>query len=260
MKKTALKGGIQSIGIGFSILEILSKSSIPISLTKISELSGFSPSKIHSYMVSFTNLKMVVQDPSTGFYGLGPKSLELGLAYLDQNNLINTTRPLLEELADQLGLTIFLGVWGNKGPTIVYRVDGINTQSVFDLRIGSVLPLLSSAVGLNFCAHLPFSLVKEKIEWELKNTSGLPFKNIEAVEKELLSIRKNGVSCLGGILLTDFTAISAPIFDFSKTINSALTIMGRTNQLDDSLKGEPVKLLKEVVRKISTSKGYQSVP
>jgi len=258
MKKTAPKG-IQSIGIGFSILEVLLQSSIPISLTKISERSGFSPSKIHSYIVSFTNLKMIQQDPVTGFYGLGPKALELGLGYLDQNNLITHTRPLLEELADKLGLTVFLGVWGNKGPTIVYRVDGIHSQSVFDLRIGSVLPLLSSAVGLNYCAHLPFNLVEERIAKELKRNSSLPFKSMDEVKTELEKVRENGVSSLGGILLTDFTAISAPIFDFSKTINAALTIMGRIGELDDDSESEAVKLLKEVTHKISTSKGYKEL-
>ena len=51
------------------------------------------------------------------------------------------------DLADKIGVTVFLGVWGNRGPTIIYRVDGPLSETVLDIRVGSVLPILRSAVG-----------------------------------------------------------------------------------------------------------------
>lgn len=250
--------GIQSIEKGFMILEVLMNSTTSVSLVKIAERIEFSPSKVHSYLVSFMRLGMIQQNPDTGFYSLGPKSLHLGLGYLNQTNLSISARPLIEKLAENLGQTIFLGVWGNKGPTIVYRVDGVNSHAIFDLRIGSVLPLLTSALGMNFTAHLPFSLVENFIQKELKNKSSLGlFKNMTEVKKECENIVASGIAVSKGRLLTDFTAISAPIFDFSGTISAALTVMGSISELNDSPTGKEAQLLKKVVEEISASRGYK---
>ena len=43
---------------------------------------GLPSSKVHSYLVSFTALDVVSQDPVTGHYGLGPFALKLGLGFL----------------------------------------------------------------------------------------------------------------------------------------------------------------------------------
>jgi DNA-binding IclR family transcriptional regulator len=64
--------GVQSIEIGFSILDVLANSTRPLPLKRISQLSHLPPSKVHSYLVSFTTLNMVRQDATSGHYGLGP--------------------------------------------------------------------------------------------------------------------------------------------------------------------------------------------
>ncbi len=256
-KKQALKKGIQSIDIGFSILTVLMKSAIPVPLKTISEKTGMSPSKIHSYLVSFCNLGMVEQNESTGFYSLGPYALKLGLGYLDQIDLFSVAKPLMYDLAVEIGQTLFLGVWGNRGPTIVYRVDGPYSQTIFDLRIGSVLPILDSALGLNFAANLPFSLIEPIIQSELKlSKNKARFKNEKDVKKHLETIRTEKISTCRGALLTDFTAISVPIFDYSGTITAGLTIMGRIDMLDDNPKGATANTLKMAGEKISLSRGF----
>lgn len=251
------KKSIQSIEIGFQILEVLLKSSLPLSLTKLSKISGYTPSKLHIYLTTFLKLEIVEQEPSTGHYILGPKAMQLGLGYLDQSSLLDVTKPYMQELSDKLGLTIFLGIWGNKGPTIINRLDGIYSHANFDLRIGSVLPLLSSALGLNYISHLNFNLVELKIIDELKHNPYHPFKNMEEVKKKIVEIKECGISTGRGMILDNFTAISAPIFDFSGNIDAALTIMGSINEFDDNPQGKNAKLLKKAVEQISELRGYK---
>lgn len=260
---SASRKGIQSINIGFSILAVLMDSAVPLPLKTISEKSGLSPSKIHSYLVSFTELGMVEQSEHTGFYSLGVLSLKLGLAYLNQADLFAVARPVMNRLAVEVGQTVFLGVWGNRGPTIVHRLDGPYSQTVFDLRIGSVLPLLSSALGRNFAAHLPEGVIAPLLQAELNNlppsvrtgqVSDYPTSKAEAAAL-FQQVREQGVSVSRGLLLSDFTAISAPIFDYSHTLCAGLTIMGRTDVLDDALTGVPVNKLKAAAAEISRLRG-----
>lgn len=258
MEQVKKKNGIQSINVGFSILDVLLKSPKPLPLKEISERSGLSPSKIHSYLVSFLYLNIVEQNPSTGFYSLGNYCLKLGLGYLDQVELVAVCKPAMEELAHDLGHTVFLGVWGNRGPTIINRVDGAFSQTIFDLRIGSVLPLLLSALGKNFAAHLPETVISPMIIEEIntnKNVVGFP-SDLDEIQESLNEIRLNGVSQSRSGILTDFTAISAPVFDFSRTMIAGITIMGRINRLDDRVDGNAAKQLKKVTKEISINRGF----
>jgi len=249
------KNGIKSINIGFSIINVLLASPIALPLKEISRLCNLSPSKIHSYLVSFSNLGLVVQDPNTNHYSLGPYALQLGLGYLDQVNLFSVAKPFMEKIAHEINQTVFLGVWGNKGPTIVYRVDSQNSIDVLELRIGSVISLLDSALGLNFAAHLSPKYTQSYVEKELKKNKH--FENKKALEEELTIIRENSLSRSSGKLLAEYTALSVPIFDFTNSMIAGLTIMGRIGDLDDRLDGSTAQKIKAYGLAISQQRGYK---
>lgn len=251
------KNGIQSIDVGFSILSVLVNSSTPLALKTISAKSGLSPSKIHSYLTSFINLGVVEQHVSTGFYSLGPTCLKLGLGYMDQVNILTASQPIMLDLAQDVGQTVFLGVWGNRGATIVNRVDGPYSHTIFDLRIGSVLPLLTSALGKNFAAHYPKSFIEPFIVEELERQGSFSGRlaSLSEVYDMLDTVRANGISTSRGQLLSDFTSLSVPIFDFSNMIYAGLTVMGKIDVFDDRLDAKPAQLLKEAGRKLSALVG-----
>ena len=158
---TAARRGIQSIEVGFRILDLIRKTGRPLPLKEIADACELTVPNVHYYLVSFQKVGVVQQHADTGHYGLGPYALRLGLAALEQFDVFTTARPIMAEVAAVTGHTVFLGVWGNKGPTIVYRVEGSRSRPLLELRVGSVMPLLSSALGRNFLAHLPDTLTRD---------------------------------------------------------------------------------------------------
>jgi DNA-binding IclR family transcriptional regulator len=76
------------------------------------------------------------------------------------------------------------------------------------------------------------------------------------VEKMLQKVREDGISRCRSALLSDYTAISAPVFDYTGMIQGALTMMGRINSFDDSIDGEPARQLKRTCAAISATCGY----
>ena len=253
------RNGVQSIEIGFSILQTLAQSRKALALKDISSRTGLSPSKLHSYLTSFTATGLVEKHQDINSYALGPATIQLGLSYLDHHDLYSAAKQTMLEVAEELGQTVFLGVWGNRGPTIIQRVDGLYSQTIFELRVGSVLPILNSALGRNFGAHLPFSIIEPFLQRELENQnrsstidSETP-SNIKGIKRMFAETREHGISrCRNGVI-TGFTAMSAPIFDFSNTISAGLTVMARINQIDDELDGETAQILKEASAKISSN-------
>lgn len=77
-----------------------------------------------------------------------------------------------------------------------------------------------------------------------------------SVRALLRDVVDKGISRCRGGLLSDFTAISAPVFDHSQSIICAITVMGPIERLDDDFDGQPVKRLKAACRRVSKSCGF----
>jgi DNA-binding IclR family transcriptional regulator len=63
-------------------------------------------------------------------------------------------------LRDGTGHTVNVAVWGDAGPELVRWDTGAHALPIV-VRVGSVLPLLDSAVGLVFFAHLDAATTAE---------------------------------------------------------------------------------------------------
>ncbi|HET8746385.1 MAG TPA: flavin reductase [Ramlibacter sp.] len=141
------------------------------------------------------------------------------------------TRALVE-LSDDLDETLGLGVWGNKGPTIV-RWEEASEPVSDNLRTGLVLPVLTSATGLAFAAWLPRQITQPFIEEEL--AQGL---DLVRVEQELAQARASGIVRLVGsdrftdLYGTSISAASVPVFDDSGQMVLALTAIGSSQRID----------------------------
>ncbi|MBF5003291.1 IclR family transcriptional regulator [Diaphorobacter caeni] len=258
-KPASSRRGIQSIEVGFRILDTIRQSGRPLPLKELAETCQLTVPNVHYYMVSFQNVGLVMQQPDTGFYGLGPYALRLGLAALEQFDVFTTARPAMAELAASTGQTVFLGVWGNKGPTIVYRVEGTRSRPLLELRVGSVLPLLSSALGRNFLAHLPPANTRELLEQEMASVlrpdgqRKYSEKDVEMMRKDVLD---HHISRCKDALLPNFISMSAPIFDMLGEMKAAITLMGPVGSFDDDLNSPTARVLSEKARSISETAGW----
>jgi DNA-binding IclR family transcriptional regulator len=248
--------GIQAIRIGFDVLDCLAATRQPMPLGAIAQATGMAPSKLRFYLVSFIQLGLVSQDPLSGRYNLGPHAIKLGLAALEQFDIVTASQRVLHDLADKLGYSAFLAVWGNHGPTIVSRVDGRN-KTVLEVRVGSVLPLLNSAIGRVYLSYLPRSTTAGLVKSEMASLkqSGSAAK---ATEKLIEATRAAGVAVARGTLLTGFTAIACPIMDHAGLPAAAMSVIGRIGSLDDSVAGTPARLLKSVTACLGQQIGWRA--
>ncbi len=270
LKSDARRGGrrgIQSIEIGFRIIDALVKARNPVPLKEIAARTALPASNAHVYLVSLIKVGMVSQDHASGHYCIGPYGLEIGIACLEQFDLFTVSRPLLAALAVQTGYTVFLGVWGNHGPTIVYRVEGQRSRGTFELRIGSVLPLLSSALGRVFLSYLPQEATETQLEAELRSSKALLLDRQVAGELEvptdrvgvqrlIAQVRRHRMSRCRRALLSDFTALSAPIQDHAGNLIAAVTFMGPIGVLDDDFSGPIACQIRATSAAISRQAGF----
>ncbi|WP_094778564.1 IclR family transcriptional regulator [Paraburkholderia ribeironis] len=258
-----LRSGIQSIEVGFRLLDVLTHEPRAMMLRDLAQRAGMSPAKAHRYLVSFLRLGVVAQDPLSGRYELGGFALQLGLARLARVDGVKLARIALAELRDRLDLTVGIAVWGNQGPTMVHWMES-SYPAKASLKLGDVMPLLSSATGLLFAAYLPASKTAAMLERELADSRrsahhGGP-RTREEVDALLAEVRRHEAARVEGMLLPTIHAFSMPVFDSTGELALGLVALGHEGAFDIRWGGEIDTALRDCAQKLSYELGYSAAP
>jgi DNA-binding IclR family transcriptional regulator len=206
---------IGAIEVGFRLVRVLEAADGPLPLKELSERAGMPPSKAYAYVASFVHEGLLAQDAVTGRYGLGPFAMSLGVAALRQSDLVEVARRDATALSEATTCSVMLCTWGNRGPAIVYRVDG-KRRGPTSVRVGYVLPLWRSASGRVFLTYLPERETSELLAEE----EGAALDPAE-VTAQKARIRAAGFAVTGDG--AEFTGIAAPVLDHDGQLVATLT-------------------------------------
>jgi DNA-binding IclR family transcriptional regulator len=255
--------GIQSVEVGGQLLLALAHHGRPMALKDLSLAANMAAAKAHPYLVSFGKLGLIAQDAESGRYGLGPLAMQLGLISLQQFDPVRLATPLIAELAQTLGHTVGIAVWGNRGPTIV-RIEEAPSAVHVNMRHGTVMSLRGTASGLLFAAYLPrdqvLVAVADEHSAELRAAGkSVPAKyraSIDAAtEAELAQIRQRGLSRVSGSAVAGVSAMAAPVFTEGGAMVLSLTAIGPGAIFDSTLDGAVATALRRAAAEVSKRLG-----
>lgn len=259
------RAGIQSVEVGFALLDVLAQAPGPLMLRDLASAAGMSAAKAHRYLVSFQRLNLVVQDANTR-YELGPATLRLGLATLSRLDAVKLARERLPTLMDTTGHTLALAVWGNRGPTLVHWQETPLAVPV-NLRLGDVMPLLSSATGRCFAAFIGHGGAADKarpmIEAELALARKLGRSDLPAtpaqVQAMLDETRQQGLGRVVNVLLPGIAGFCAPVFDADGHLALGVVSLGSSANFDSDWHGAVAKPLRQFAQLLSADLGWRTV-
>jgi DNA-binding IclR family transcriptional regulator len=251
--------GIQSIEVGGQLLLALARSGAPMMLKDLAREAGMPAAKAHPYLVSFGKLGLVEQDPVSGRYELGRLALELGLICLQRLDPVRIATPEITALADRVAQSAALAVWGNRGPTIVLFEESTHPIHV-NLRTGTVMSLVNSATGMVFAAFLPPKVTEGLINAELaadeagRDGKRSTWKQINAA---LAEVREHGMARAVGNPIPGINAFSAPVFDHSRHVVLAITVLGPAGTFNANWSSPIAQALREAAASVSLRLGYK---
>ncbi|WP_280810569.1 IclR family transcriptional regulator [Variovorax boronicumulans] len=266
----AAQRGIQSIEVGGQLLRALVHHGRPMALKDLAREADMTPAKAHPYMVSFGRLGLIEQDRASGHYLLGPLALQLGLISLQQADPVHIATPMLSPLAQQIGHTVALAVWGARGATIVRTAESPSPVHV-NMRHGTVFSLTNTASGRIFAAYLDAEVVRRLLEEERlrqKQRKGAvepaspagmprvqPLPSWSDFERQLQEVRAHGISRSDGEVIEGVSAMAAPVFDHTGAIVLAVTAIGPAGIFHTAWDGELARALKACAGTVSQRLG-----
>ncbi|POF29058.1 IclR family transcriptional regulator [Roseibium marinum] len=210
-------GNIQSVSIATRFLNILANGSEPMALGVIARKAGTGSPTAHRYLQSLVKEGLVMQDPQTGFYDLGPTALSIGIGALKRIDPVDIAGRHTKKLASGLAASAGVAIWTERGPTVVrwYRSALFSISSV---GLGDVLPVDNSACGLVFQAFLPDKQID--VARKLQPTH---FRGKRPSRETLETVRSTCWAELTDHLLPGITGQAVPVFDAQQEIACVMT-------------------------------------
>lgn len=123
--------------------------------------------------------------------------------------------------------------------------------------LGNRVPLYCTGVGKVFCAYMDeetvFGLLKGPLPRFTENT----ITDYIALEKELRTIKQEGLALDNGEMDIDVRCIAAPVFDATNKVVAAVSISGPYTRLSSDRIVELKPLVKKYSMEISRKMGYE---
>jgi DNA-binding IclR family transcriptional regulator len=166
---------------------------------------------------------------------------------------------------DQTGHTLALAVWGNRGPTLVHWQEAPLAMPV-SLRLGDVMPLLSSATGRCFSAFIAHGGAADKaqpmIEAELALARKLGRSDLPSTAAQVQAMntetRAQGLGRVVNVLLPGISGFCAPVFDADGHLALGVVSLGSTATLDTDWAGPVAQALRGFAAQLSSDLGWTS--
>ena len=250
------QGGVQSLEIGLSVLDVLIDYNEPMMLKDVAQAMQMHPAKCHRYLVSLIR-KNYARQLNDGRYGLGDRVHAMGAlgavghSGFNQNNILERLTHIANEIKNTLNCGVQIAKWFSEGPIIIQSVEPDTAISIIT-RIGSRMPLTTSATGHLFASYQPDAVIKPLViaEWKAKQEPAITEK-WQNFNQLRVKVRTQGYATVTGDMLMGINAITIPVIipqldnnniNISPSNNGklstdslpleyAITIIGTTEQL-----------------------------
>jgi DNA-binding IclR family transcriptional regulator len=255
-KSSRTAAGNRSVVVGVHLLKTIAGLQAPASLGEIAKAAGLSASRTHRFLAGLIQTGLVEQNANTGRYDLGSTIVELGLIALGRTDAVKLGSEALVTLTEKTGLVSLLSTWGSNGPTLLKWEPG-RLQTAVRLREGRNLPLLTTATGRVFLAHMPPAETKALLEAELKARAAGKGKAVSAAEVQAIrdDVLNKGFGKSSGEENPGLAAMAAPVFDHEGRIAMVVTIVGILGTYPTDSDAEPARALKAAADQLSRRLG-----
>jgi IclR family pca regulon transcriptional regulator len=151
----AEKNVVRSLAKGFAVLHAFTAERDELTLAEVARAAGVDNATAFRFLNTLVLLGYVARVPGTRRFRLTLRCLDLGFNAIARADLRMLARPLLRDLVGALNEAASIGVLDGADVVYIERIQAGIARLGVDVRIGSRVPVYSSAIGRAILAFLP---------------------------------------------------------------------------------------------------------
>jgi DNA-binding IclR family transcriptional regulator len=228
-----------------------------VTAAAVTEAFGLSRSATYRLLDRLRTGGYLQESATPGSYRLGPRMVVIGLAALNQMDLMHVAPPLLGPLAQAAGETVNLAVPQGDEMVYVYQHDGPGSVKV-TARLGTRRPMNCTSLGKAYLAFLPEAELEDRLErLTYVRLTGRSLLTAAALRPELAATRERGYAIDDVEVEDGVSCLGAPILDVRGRPVAAISIAGPAERMPGK-RPTVVPLLVQTATTISNRLGYVS--
>jgi len=249
------RGGVQSLGRAFSILEEVARNRDGISLAELSKKVGLHNSTTFHLVKTMVTLGYIRQIKDTKRYRVGRPLFALAASALDEMEMVSLATPVLEDLSRDTGESGHFSVRMGDAVVVIARTSGPGAFQLTD-RVGVVRPAYCTALGKVMLAALrPDQLDRYLKRIELRALTPKTITDPQILRREIEEIRRSGIAFDDGEFDSEMRCVAVPVRDFTGQVIGGLGISGPVWRLSiQTLQGR-ARTVKDAADRLSTEFG-----
>jgi len=254
------RGGVQSIGRAFAILEEVARNRDGIGLADLSKKVGLHNSTTFHLVKTMVSLGYIRQLKDSKRYRIGRPLFALAASALDEMEMVSMAMPVLDDLSRATGESSHFATRMSDAVVVMARTPGPGAFQLTD-RVGVVRPAYCTALGKVILAALrPDQLDRYLERVELKSLTTKTITNAQRLRRELQEIRRSGIAIDDGEFDTEMRCAAMPVHDFSGQVVGAIGISGPVWRLSIQALQTKARDLLEAAKSLSEAFGASKAP
>jgi IclR family acetate operon transcriptional repressor len=240
------------------LVDLLSESESGLGVVNLAEELGIPPSSVHRLLGDLTRHRVVVQEPESKRYFLGPGVLGWSAAYQKQNNLVSIASAHLSSLRARTLESVFLTEYV-AGEAICVATSESSRPLRFFMHVGQRMPYHAAASARAILAFRPVAEVLVALEREALDpfTHSTP-TSLPAVLDELARVRRDGYAACNEEMEVGVAAVSVPVRNGLGEVIASLSVVAPEQRLRPDDRKAIIEVLAEEAHGISEALGYRS--
>ena len=250
------RGGVQSIGRGFAIIEEIARNRDGIGLAELSKRVGLHNSTTFHLVKTMVSLGYVRQLKDSKRYRIGRPLFALAASALDEVEMMSLAAPVLDDLARATGESAHFSVPMGDAVVVLARTSGPGAFQLND-RIGVVRPAHCTALGKIMLAALPPAQFDGYLQRaELKVHTPRTITSAERLAREIAEVRRTWLAVDDGEFDPELRCAALPVRDFSNRVIGAIGISGPVWRLSIEGLQKRARLVRAAADRLSGEFGY----
>lgn len=214
---------------------------------------------VHRILRSLAARGMVVPDPSSRRYYLGPAASALGARAFRDSDLRSCALDLLRELREETGETATLTALVPGGRVYLDQVEGTH-EIKMTVELGRRFPLHAGSSGKCMLARLPESTREKELAESLPAVTENTVTDARELRVELGEIREQGYARSGGERQADAGSVAAPVFGMAGEVVGAISVCGPRYRVTEEFVEKIAPRVVDTAERISRRLGHRTGP
>ena len=249
--------GVQAVLFALEILEHVAVQREAIGVTALAAHFGTNKSKVFRHLRTLAQQGYVVQDESSERYRVGARMIALGQAVNDSVDIVREAGPVMRKVRNALSHSVILGILEKEGVRVVSVQSGSSDIEI-SVKPGSLLGYHDSAQGKIALAYGGAELFESVCAAGLAARTPQTITSVEALEKELAQIRKQGWAIAPNEAVTGLNALAVPIFSASGRIVATIAVVDSVQFIPGEPTQAQIETLLNAGLRISESLGFRA--